>query len=842
MPGKLSEPEYFVYTPPLVADLVGGDLRAGKGVPPVLLHLLTDSRKLVAPASTVFFALTTPSGDGHRYIEELYGRGVRVFVISTSGAFDSCEDAWFIRVMDTLLALQSLTAFHRHRFHFPVVGITGSNGKTVVKEWLNHLLSPDFRIVRSPKSYNSQIGVPLSVWQMQATDELAIFEAGISRPGEMIRLQAIIRPDIGIFTNLGDAHDEGFRSKSEKAREKLYLFKDSKTLIFPADDKHVRDAVNHWMVAEPTLIGRIRLLSWGRSEDAVFRIDSIEIHDHFSCIRARYEGQAVETEIPYTDKASTDNAIQCWLLMLHLGISADVIRARMRALPVLAMRLELKDALNRCIIVNDSYNADLGSLRTGLEFLSQQDRYKRRTVILSDILQSGRPAAALYADVARLLADHGIDRLIGIGPQLSAQADLFASLPAAEFHPSTEAFLEVLHPQRFREEAILLKGARSFTFERISRQLEEKRHQTRMETDLSAISHNLSQFRGCLRPGTRIMAMVKALSYGAGAYEVAGLMQFHRIDWLAVAYADEGVDLRRQGIRLPIMVMNPEPAAFASLTEYDLQPEIFSFEILDAFSAFLQQEGVKDHPVHIKFDTGMHRLGFLPHEADILAERLAAQGLMRVQTVFTHLVASEDPDTDDFTRQQADLFLKACERLESGIGYGFLRHAANTAAIARFPDLQLDMVRLGIGLYGVNTGGSSGLSLQEASTLRTTVAQVKRVGAGLTVGYNRKGRVDRPSLIATIRIGYADGYPRSLGNGVGRVLIDGVLCPVIGQVCMDMTMIDVTDHPGKIQAGKEVVVFGPDLSVAQVANWAGTIPYEILTGISPRVQRVYFEQ
>ncbi|MFY7792934.1 MAG: bifunctional UDP-N-acetylmuramoyl-tripeptide:D-alanyl-D-alanine ligase/alanine racemase [Chitinophagaceae bacterium] len=832
----------FVYTPPLVARLLGGVLRPGHGEAPVLAYLLTDSRKLVAPAGTMFFALARGRGDGHQFIDELYSRGVRTFVISSADAFADCPDAWFIRVTDTLSALQSLAGHHRSRFHFPVVGITGSNGKTVVKEWLNHLLSPDFRIVRSPRSYNSQIGVPLSVWQMQSADELAIFEAGISRPGEMSRLQEILRPDIGIFTNIGDAHDEGFASRTQKAEEKLRLFRDCRTLIYPSDDIYVRAAVANWKASDPSGAERVRFVGWGYGEDAQFLVHSINRSDRISCIHARYDGREVWTEIPFTDPASTDNIMSVWLLMLVLGVSDEVIRTRMRGLPVLAMRLELKDALNRCVIVNDSYNADLGSLRSGLEFLAQQHRYAKRTVILSDILQSGRAGAALYAEVASQLADYRIDRLIGIGPLISAQAHLFTGLPASEFHPSTEAFLEVLHPQRFREEAILLKGARSFAFERISRRLEEKRHQTRLETDLSAISYNLSQFRECLRPGTRIMAMVKALSYGAGAYEIAGLMQFHRVDWLAVAYADEGVDLRRQGIRLPIMVMNPEPSAFQSLTEYDLQPEIFSFDMLEAFSAFLIQEGIKDHPVHVKFDTGMHRLGFLPGEADELATRMAAGGLMRVQTAFTHLVASEDPASDDFTRVQTERFSEACRRLESGIGYGFLRHVANTSAIARFPDLQFDMVRLGIGLYGVHTGGFPNLNLKEASTLRTTVAQIKHVEAGLTVGYNRKGRVDRPSLIATIRIGYADGYPRCLSNGVGSVLIEGVSCPVIGNVCMDMTMIDVTDHPGNVRPGTEVVVFGPELSVARVAALAGTIPYEILTGISPRVQRVYFEQ
>jgi alanine racemase len=838
---KPPDTDIFVYTPPLVSEIVSGTLRPAKGDPPCILHLLTDSRKLVAPASTVFFALVTVQRDGHRFVEELYARGVRTFVVSTPVDPSLCEDAWFIHVPDTLKALQALAARHRARFSYPVIGITGSNGKTIVKEWLNHLLAPDFRIVRSPRSYNSQTGVPLSVWQMRPDDQLAIFEAGISIPGEMQRLSEIIRPDIGIFTNIGDAHDEGFNSRHQKAREKLRLFLNCHTLFHPSDDPEICSVIDEWSQLDPDTASRVKFLSWGRSSGATLRILSIDTTGDSSCIHARYLEKDLSVVIPFADKASLDNAVQVWLVLLHLGLSDPLIRERMAGLPVLSMRLELKDAVNRCIIVNDSYNADLGSLRTGLEFLSKQRRYVRRTVILSDIPQSGRVAEELYTEVASLLADHRIDRLIGIGPVISSQAHLFTAIPASEFHAATDAFLAVLHPQRFREEAILLKGARSFAFERISRQLEEKRHQTRLEIDLAAVSHNLAQFRSRLKPGTRIMAMVKALSYGAGAYEIAGLMQFHRVDWLAVAYADEGVDLRRQGIRLPIMVMNPEPAAFTSLIEYDLQPEIFSFELLEAFSDFLLHEGVKDHPIHIKFDTGMHRLGFLPEETEVLASRLGTQRLMRVQSAFTHMVASEDPASDEYTRGQASRFIEVCDRLEQGIGYGFLRHGANTAAISRFPDWPFDMVRLGIGLYGIQTHEPSVLMLREASSLRTTVAQVKRIPAGATVGYNRKGRVERESEIATIRIGYADGYPRSLGNGVGRVWIDGVLYPTIGQVCMDMTMVDITGHTA-IRAGTDVVVFGPELPVRQLASWAGTIPYEILTGISPRVQRVYFEQ
>lgn len=804
--------------------------------------ILLDSRKLAFPRTTVFFALYLGRQNGHDFIGELYDRGVRVFVVSRDIELSEYPGACFIRVSDTLDALQSLTAAHRARFEYPVVGITGSNGKTVVKEWLNHLLSPDLRIVRSPKSYNSQTGVPLSVWQMKSDDQLGIFEAGISLPGEMERLERIIRPDIGIMTNIGEAHDEGFRDKAQKTSEKLRLFEHAGTLIYCRDHTGIHSIV---MQQQASISGsgvQRQLLTWGHDDSAVLRIRGSSRSEGMTTIHALFRGKDLSISIPFTDPASLENAMHCWLLMLHLSCPHELIRERMLHLPKLAMRLELREGINRCSVINDSYNADRSSLQIALDFLDQQQQHPGKTVILSDILQSGMDEHALYTDIAYALARKKVQRLIGIGPAISAHAALFrAVIPVVFFHPTTDAFIEQFHPSDFRDETILLKGSRSFAFERIARELELRMHQTLLEIDMTVISRNLARYRQMLHPGTRLMVMVKAFSYGAGAFEIANLLQFHRVDWLAVAYTDEGVELRKAGIRLPIMVMNPEISGFRSLTDHDLQPEIYSFEIATAFDAYLRTEGIYEYPVHIKLDTGMHRLGFLPEETDRLGRFLSGSGTFRVQTVFSHLVASEDPKEDDYTERQSLSFISACRELEAALGYGFLRHLANTAAIRRHPTLQMDMVRLGIGLYGIDPGSPVAEDLQEALCLRTTVAQIKQVPAGETVGYNRRGKVNRDSRIATIRIGYADGYPRSLSNGIGKVLIGGRRFPVIGNICMDMTMIDITGGDD-IQVGDQVIVFGLGLPVTEMAGWAGTIPYEILTGISRRVQRIYFEE
>ena len=798
-------------------------------------NILYDSRKLVAPEGTLFFALSGPRRDGHGHIRELYARGVRQFVVSKSVRPDEFPDAAFIFVDDTLRALQRLAEMHRSEFGIPVVGITGSNGKTVVKEWLFHLLAPHRRVVRSPKSFNSQIGVPLSVWQMGAGDEVAVIEAGVSLPGEMERLERIIRPDFGIFTNIGDAHDEGFPDKRAKAREKMRLFRECRRIVYCRDHTLVHEA------ASARMEGGTEDLTWGWHADSSIRLLEVSVEGRDSVVRMGYEGSVLEVSVPYTDAASVENAMHAFAMALWLGIDRESLRASMRSLPPLAMRLELKEALNRCVLINDSYSADLHSLDLALDFLEQQRRHARRTVVLSDIPQSGLDGDVLYGRVAAALKARGIDRLIGIGPGMVAHAGLFEGMvPETEFHIGTDPFIERHRPSMFVEETILLKGGRSFEFERIAGLLEEKAHRTVLEIDLGSVLHNLKAHQSVIRPETMVMAMVKAFSYGAGAFEIARLLEYHGVEWLAVAYADEGVELRRSGIRLPIMVMNAEEHAYRSLTDFDLQPELFSLEMARSFDAHLRAEGIRGYPVHVKLDTGMHRLGFAPEEADALGRLISEGRTMRVQSVFSHLVASEDPEEDDFTRRQAGMLDRFCERLSELLAYRFLKHMANTAAIRRHPELQYDMVRLGIGLYGVDPAGVHGLPLREACTLWTTVAQVREVSAGETVGYNRKWRLASDSRIATVRIGYADGYPRSLGNGVGRVSIRGVEFPVVGHVCMDMTMVDVTGHP-EVGAGDDVLLFGPGLSVARIAASAGTIPYEILTGVSQRVPRVHFQ-
>jgi alanine racemase len=829
------------YTLHTIASIVSGTLVSGDPGKN-MEHLLLDSRKLVFPSTSLFFALRGGSRDGQAFIPELYARGVRAFVVNALPDQEGMPDAAFLLVEDTLDALQALVAAHRAGFTYPVVGITGSNGKTMVKEWLFQLLEEDHAVVRSPRSYNSQIGVPLSVWMMDGTHDLALFEAGISRMGEMEKLERIIRPDMGIFTNIGDAHSEGFPSVRDKILEKLRLFAHVRTLVWCSDQQELTSVVRRWITDRNVADRSLQPMDWGHSPEAAVRIMDSRREGTVTLVRIACAGMEQELKIPFTDPVSVENILHCCAFMITLGMSLPVIAGRMNRLRPLAMRLELKEGVNHCTIINDSYNADWNSVQTALDFLSQQTHHDRRTAILSDIMGSGKPPDELYGDLAASLQRHKVNRLIGIGPGISAHRELFATEGMeTAFFPGTDTFLEQVHTLGFRDETILIKGSRAFELERVGRYLEKKLHQTRLEINLSAIADNLRQYRAQLPAGTRVMAMVKAFSYGAGSYEIASLLQFHQVDQLAVAYADEGVELRKAGIHLPIMVLNAEESSYYSLTTYDLEPVLYSFELTRSFSAFLHAEGIPSFPVHIKVDTGMHRLGFDPGEMGELSAFLAKDPAFRVRSVFSHLAAGEDPAEDAFTWHQAERFLDCCAELEKGLGHPFLRHLSNSAAIVRHPGLAFDMVRLGIGLYGVDPALRDKATLREVSTLKTTVAQVRRIRAGETVGYNRKSTLSRDSVIATIRIGYADGFPRSLGNGAGKVWLKGTLAPVIGSICMDMTMVDVTDIPG-VAAGEEVILFGKELPIRDLAEWADTIPYEIMTGISQRVQRIYFEE
>ncbi len=811
----------------------------------IIQHLLLDSRKVYSPASSLFFAIKGIRRDGHQFIPELYKRGVRNFIISQQIETGEYSAANFLLVNDTLAALQQLAAYHRRQFNIPVIGITGSNGKTIVKEWLYQLLQEDFNIVRSPKSYNSQIGVPLSVWQMNEQHTLAIFEAGISEQGEMLQLEKIIKPTIGVLTNLGEAHRDGFNDDEHKFREKLVLFKNCGIIIGRETDlEGRRDVID---MLRPDL----QVLIWGFGGQSDFVVICIDKYDQNTSITIGWKlDQSGEytINIPFTDEASIENAITCFCILILLKLNPVKIPDRMSKLHPINMRLELKKGINNCSVINDSYSADLSSLSIALNFLDNQSGGTKKVAILSDFLHTGLPEGELYQAIAVSLQNHSVNQLIGIGEKIST------FLPPAfpdstvlqEYFPNTEAFIQHYRFSKFKEETILVKGARIFEFEKIVQLLEQKVHQTLLEINLNAIAHNLKEYQKILKPATKIMAMVKAFAYGSGGAEIAGILQYHKVDYLGVAYADEGVELRKASITLPIMVMNPEENAFESIVENNLQPEIYSFELLHSFDMFLQQEGLQQYPVHIEIETGMNRLGFATSDIGKLSSALQATSSFKVQTVFSHLAASEEMAQDEFTIRQFNLFDTASKELEDKLGYSFIRHISNSAAAVRHPQLQMDMIRLGIGLYGVdssNSGKSDSyrMNLQTVATLKSTVAQVKHLKKGESVSYNRKGVIEKESVIATVRIGYADGYPRRLGNGTGKVWVKGKLAPVIGTVCMDMFMIDVTDIPG-VQEGDDVIIFGSQLSVQQIAQWAGTIPYEIMTGVSQRVKRVYFEE
>jgi Alr-MurF fusion protein len=813
-----------------------GHSEAAKLPDTVITELATDSRKVQQPAHAVFFAIRGENHDGHRFINELYAKGVRTFVCESSfpPLDETFPEAVFLQVPSPLLALQQVAATHRARFDIPVMGITGSNGKTIVKEWLHQLLSPDLRIVRSPKSYNSQIGVPLSVWKMGAEHEMAIIEAGISKMGEMERLEPIIRPTIGILTNIGHAHDEGFHDLAQKTREKLTLFKRSETLIVCADHKVVMDELEKFPFEE-----RPRIFTWGRNAGAELRIMEVTKSTGETTVKGEFNGRTMEVTIPFTDAASLENAMHCWAFMLLGGVSHAVIAERMMRLTPVEMRLELKQGINGCVLINDYYNSDLQSIAIALDFLAQQQQHPRRTVILSDILQSGREDGSLYCEVADMLRQRRVDRLIGIGPHISSQADAFPK--SSQFYRDTEAFLQDIGNIPFRDETILLKGARPFGFEAIGRRLEQKSHHTVLEIDLGAIVHNLNVIRTLLRPETKIMAMVKAAGYGSGSVEIAHALEFHRVDHLAVAYADEGIELRKAGITKPIMVMSPEEQSFDAMLRFQLEPEIYSQRTLKGLLQAMSQHGHEGTVrIHLKLNTGMNRLGFGADELDALLEKLRSEPRLEVASIFSHLAASEDPNQDDFSRKQIALFDVMSTMLMDGLGRIIPRHICNSFGIIRFPEAQFDMVRLGIGLYGVAPDSPVTHLLRNVSTLRSSISQLHQLKAGDTVGYGRMERVTAPMVTATIPIGYADGLNRKHGNRRGHVLVHGQRAPIIGNVCMDMVMVDVTGIP--CHEGDEVVIFGEGYPITDFARNADTIPYEVLTGISGRVKRVYFQE
>ena len=815
--------------------------------------LAFDTRKLIIPEQTLFFALKGGQKDGHDFIEKAYLQGVRQFVVENG--FDSSKfpDATFTYVNEVLETLQSVALKHRQQFDLLTIGITGSNGKTIIKEWLNYLLSKKnpTQVVCNPKSYNSQIGVPLSIWEIQKRHKFGVFEAGISTINEMERLAELVDCEIGIFTNIGSAHDEGFDSRAQKVEEKSKLFQNAKTIIYNTDyqlidefiqSKYANKNLRTWSIKNNTAAEAV---ATRKTTDLL--ITNIT-RRQFTKIEGIFNGENIFIEIPYFDDASIENAIHCWLTMLVLGYKTVDIQVGFQQLPPIALRLSLKSALNNSTLIDDSYSLDLNSLTIALDFLVQQNTNTKLTLILSDILQSGKHEIDLYQAIAERLNKKGIQRLIGIGNKINTIKPFLNPDISTEFYASTATFLRNFHPSDFQNESILLKGARTFGFEHIARVLERQLHQAILEVNLDALSENLRVYRSYLKPSTRLMTMVKAAAYGSGIGEVAKFVEYQNVDYLGVAYTDEGIVIRNTGVQLPILVLNPEVGSFDKLILNRLEPEIYSFQLLDSFIKTLEKTrkiypdlDFNNYPIHIKLDTGMKRLGFELEQIESLKKRLKNLPSITIKSIFSHLAGSDTYRHDSFTKHQIETYEKMYSEITKTLQYQPIRHILNSSGIIRFSDYQFDMVRLGIGLYGIDGSSEIQSKLKNVSTLKASISQIKTIKKGETVGYNRMGKADKNLRIATIGIGYADGFGRSLSNGNGRVFLHGKTAAVIGNVCMDMTMIDITDI-AEAQVGDDVEIFGQNMPIQLLAERLRTIPYEVFTNISERVKRIYFQE
>lgn len=783
-------------------------------------NLVIDSRKAILNKSSIFFSIVGSRNDGHQYIEDLYANGIRQFVVEKTTDLNKIPEANVLLVESTARALQDIASARRAQFKYPVIAVTGSNGKTIVKEWLYQLLAPEYKIVKNPASYNSQVGVPLSVWAMQSFHQLGIFEAGISKPKEMDRLETVIRPTIGVLTNIGTAHDEGFDDLAQKISEKLKLFRHSKVLIYCSDHAVIDAAVRK---------EKITAITWGKSGD-------IKINDRNGSFQISHKNQTFNLKLPFSDKASIENVFHCVASMLYFGYTPETIQQRISELRSVPMRLELKEGINNCQVIDDTYNNDVAGLQISLDFLAGQQK-ETKTVILSDVMQSGMSSGEIADSLHAMLRKAGISKFIGIGSALVSQQKKFSSIPVRSFFLTTELFLKSYDFNLFEGEIILVKGARIFQLEKIVQKLQRQTHGTVMQIDLGKMVQNLNFFKSKLKPNVKIMAMVKAFAYGSGSEEVANLLQYHRVDYLGVAYADEGADLRKRNISLPIMVMNPTEESFDSIFENRLEPAIYSLRMLKALENFLNGREVR---VHVEVETGMHRLGLNENDLNEVLEILKRSKNIRVVSVFSHLAGSDDAAHDEFSKVQLDRYQAFYDRISFVLEIKPLRHILNSAGILRLPDFQMDMVRLGIGLYGIDPTNEKFTQLQQVATLKTMISQIKKINKGESVGYGRKGVAKNDLTLATIAIGYADGFSRSFSQSKGCVLVSSLRAPVIGNVCMDMTMIDITGISAR--EGDEVIIFGDGLPIQEVAKRIDTIPYEILTSTSSRVKRIFVSE
>ncbi len=815
------------YTLNEISEITSGKIH---GKPETIISkILIDSRSIVSEKNSLFVAIKGERNNGHDYINELYKKGIQLFLLEQlPDNFEIRAKANFLVVKNSLVALQQIAAHHRQQFTYPILGITGSNGKTIVKEWIFQLLDDEKKIIRNPKSFNSQVGVPLSVLLLEKEYDYGIFEAGISQVNEMSKLQQIIQPEMGIFTNIGDAHQENFNNTEQKIKEKLKLFKNSKLLIYCKDHKEIDE-----IILTETNANKTKLFSWSMFAKADLEISDIKHHKNHTEISFFYKNNKAAIHIPFTDNASVENAIHVLAFLLSQNLYAEKMNKKFSQLSSVAMRLEIMPGINNCTLINDSYNSDLNSIQIALDVLNRQYQHEKKSIIISDVLQSGQDEAKLYSKLAEIIKKAKLNYIVLVGNKLKQYRKLIKG--KTYFFKSTEELLRSQMLNKFKTEAILIKGARRFEFDQVSEILQQKTHRTILEINMEALEHNLNYFRSLLKPKTKIMVMVKAFSYGSGGHEIASWLAHQRVDYLGVAYADEGIELRKAGITLPIMVMNPNFESFRKLIDYNLEPELYNFSSLEKFNQTAQKYSIKPYPVHIKIDTGMKRLGFESTDIPELIKKLASLKGIKIQSVFSHLVASDEAVHDNFTHQQIADFKEIAQQISKVLPYKFMQHIVNSAGIERFPEAHFEMVRLGIGLYGISQKNQD--KLMNISTLKTKISQIKTLKAKETVGYNRKGKALQNTKIAILPIGYADGLNRKLSNGNGKVFINGKFAPYIGNICMDMSMIDLADI--EANEGDEVIIFGQQIPITELAEQIGTIPYEILTGISERVKRVY---
>jgi len=810
-------------------EKITGGKALGKEFFGVITQITIDSRQIIRAEQCLFVALRGAKADGADFIPTLISEGIRIFLVHEDWPInlELSDKATFVQVADTRGALQKIAAYQRDQFFKPVVGITGSNGKTIIKEWLGQVLSESFTVAKSPKSYNSQVGVPLSIFGIQTYHQVALLEAGVSKKGEMAHLSQMIRPDLGIFTNIGTAHEEGFKSVEEKIREKLQLFSETKLLIYCKDQPLVRKEIEETYPED-------QLISWSADTGADFVVSAKRQDSQTKIILIKRELNTFTFHVPFTDFASVENITHVIIAALTLGQEIPSIQEGLNHLKPVDMRLTLKPGLNDSLLIDDTYNNDIAGLKVALEFLSQQRPKRKKVLILSDLLQQGVPEK-IYSEVAELINSYGLDQIIGVGNDINRLAKFFPN--QFKNFLSTELLLQSLDPDSFQNDLILITGARPFTFERVVNKLQQRIHGTTLEINLNSLTHNFNFYKRLVKPETKMMVMVKAFAYGGGAAEIANHLQTMGADYLAVAFSDEGVTLRKQGIRLPIMVLNPVEESFDLLREYDLQPVVFSPEFFRKLGNYARNHEIQVS-IHLDIDTGMHRLGFEKQHLEELKGLINAFPELKIASLYTHLVGADEEEHEEFSLDQLRLFTDMKAELDAILDYKPLVHALNSAGIVRYPDFQMDMVRLGIGLYGVEVTGKFDTNLKSVSTLKTTISQVKTLPPGATIGYSRKGKLPKGGKIATLAIGYADGYDRRFSQGKGYVLINGKKASVIGNVCMDMTMVDVSDIDAK--AGDEAVIYGEQISLKELADHIGTIPYELLTNISTRVKRVYY--